>query len=361
MYSDMGLQLVGTMIGFGNIARAHLAAYEQISGIRIAAIVDPSPRRRQEAAQLAGVAVYESMDELDGSRFDFVDICTPPFFHLQNIRAALAMGCHVFCEKPLLSSIADYGEVLELSRRAGKAVVPSHNYKFAPTFTWAKRLIRSVSFGSVVSGHFRTLRPGHAIGTDGWQPNWRRDEAVACGGILTDHGIHSAYLASFLTDLEPRAVSCSTGQLATPCDYRTEDTAFLTIWFSETLSFKVDLSWAGNLRQTSYLVVGEREGIYIDQERIRHLGGNGAGPERPGDPGFDDPLHRAWFRDALVDFTEIIGQPDRWDRSLAEAYMATAVICTAYESAARRGATLEVPRFQAPSSCNAKRPRPVRL
>lgn len=46
---------------------------------------------------------YTSLPELlEAESVDLVAICSPREAHLEQVRAALAAGCHVFCEKPFL-------------------------------------------------------------------------------------------------------------------------------------------------------------------------------------------------------------------------------------------------------------------
>ncbi|MGE0711334.1 MAG: Gfo/Idh/MocA family protein [Planctomycetota bacterium] len=81
----------------------------QRRGVRVEAIVGTTPvtlaDAREELAARHGIRArgYLSLPELlAAERVDLVAICTPMEAHREAVLAALAAGCHVLCEKPLL-------------------------------------------------------------------------------------------------------------------------------------------------------------------------------------------------------------------------------------------------------------------
>jgi len=79
------------------------------SGVEVCAIVGRSDKSRAQAlSQLEeryGIQAraYGSLPELlEAESVDLVAICSPREAHLDQVRAALAAGCHVFCEKPFV-------------------------------------------------------------------------------------------------------------------------------------------------------------------------------------------------------------------------------------------------------------------
>ncbi|MBL4845239.1 MAG: Gfo/Idh/MocA family oxidoreductase [Planctomycetes bacterium] len=79
------------------------------SGVEVCAIVGTTPEGRTQAQttlrERYGIEAqtYGSLPELLSSeRIDLVAICSPREAHLDQVRAALAAGCHVFCEKPFV-------------------------------------------------------------------------------------------------------------------------------------------------------------------------------------------------------------------------------------------------------------------
>lgn len=79
------------------------------SGVEVCAIVGRTPESRSAAQatlrERYGIEArgYGSLPELlEAESVDLVAICSPREAHLEQVRAALAAGCHVFCEKPFV-------------------------------------------------------------------------------------------------------------------------------------------------------------------------------------------------------------------------------------------------------------------
>ena len=79
------------------------------AGVTVCAIVGTSPEGRRSALETLreryGIEAraYASLPELlSEERVDVVAICSPREAHLEQVRAALEAGCHVFCEKPFV-------------------------------------------------------------------------------------------------------------------------------------------------------------------------------------------------------------------------------------------------------------------
>ncbi len=350
----------GAIIGFGTIAMGHVAAYLQMPDVSILSVVDPSEERRAKAALLLpDVQAFATMRDLaSGPELDIIDICCPPSWHAEYIQAALSMGWHVLCEKPLVLSAEDYHKLAPMVSNGSGIVFPCHNYKFSPVLRFMKDVIESEAFGSVVAGHFRTLRQGHALGVREWQPHWRRDPKISGGGILRDHGTHSIYLATHLSGLAPLSVSCLIGRLVSDSFEETEDTALLTMNFPGNVTFKIDLSWAAGFRHSSYSVIGSRESIMVDNDNFLHVRQQHPLAWQSMTSEFDDPSHKSWFQNMFQDFKAVVDEPRRHLATLEEALMTTVVIECAYASAARGGETVPVcmPLMKLADQANADRP-----
>ena len=96
--------LRGAIIGFGNVAaRAHLPLWLQDERFEIMVVTEPDGERAAEARQmLPQTPVFDDVQSMLASvQPDFVDICTPPSYHAEQIIQALESDAHVFCEKPL--------------------------------------------------------------------------------------------------------------------------------------------------------------------------------------------------------------------------------------------------------------------
>src|SRR3954469_19831812 len=142
----------GAIVGFGEVARhGHWPAYARCGDVTIAAVVErtaerrgagapPPPRGALAASLVPGVATFETLDDLASALpVDFVDICTPPALHPEPMLEAIAHGWHVLFEKPFVLEPIVLEQVRACAAAAGVAVVPVHNWKFAPIIRNATR------------------------------------------------------------------------------------------------------------------------------------------------------------------------------------------------------------------------------
>lgn len=331
------------IVGYGAAAHVHLAAYETRKDVVVSAVVDPCPARRAAArARLPRADVYATVADLDERELDFLDVCAPPYAHRAAIVSGLASGRHVICEKPLVVGLDAFSNVVDALRASRGVLFPAHNYKFAPFARRMRETIAADEFGEVVAGRFRTLRTRNASGVPEWRPNWRRDATVAGGGILQDHAPHAVYLSVALTGRVPRWTACTTRPAG---DLRgNEEAVFVTIGLDGGATIDVELTWTARARHTSYSIVGSRESVFSDETRFVHRTANGTLETTRG-CAFDYAARVAWFSRMFDDFQDLIASPQRQDVLLAEAFWTTAVIESAYASAASGGIAVKVPRL----------------
>src|SRR5262245_23227895 len=88
--------------GLGAAARQiHLPALAKLADIEIVGGTDPAASDGAFPFPL-----FRTLDELlTRSAPDIVVVATPPGSHFELTRQALLAGCHVFCEKPFMSTL----------------------------------------------------------------------------------------------------------------------------------------------------------------------------------------------------------------------------------------------------------------
>jgi predicted dehydrogenase len=317
--------LRGAIIGFGAVAaNGHWPAYAKSGEAKIVAVVDRTETRRQAArALIPGVETFAAVEEL-GDEIDFVDICTPPALHGEPIRAALERGWSVLCEKPLLLDPRELETVRSLVQQTGRAVVPAHNWKYAPIVRRATDAIRSGTIGELRELQIETLRIEDCAAVDPAHPNWRRDPAISGGGILMDHGWHAIYLARHWFGEDPIGVEAALHRAVNGV----EDEATLTLKFPKGRA-RIFLTWRAERRGNTMRLTGERSEIAIDDdalkigaEEIRFESGLSAGSH-----------HADWFAAMLPDVLASFRSPAMAQAAFDEAALCLSVIRRAYEIA----------------------------
>ena len=105
--------------GVGWIGRRRLSAILADGSASIVAITDPSAECRASARAMAPDALeVDSVDSLLALDLDGIVISTPSGLHAAQVRAALARGLPVFCQKPLAARGEDAAAVVDAARRA---------------------------------------------------------------------------------------------------------------------------------------------------------------------------------------------------------------------------------------------------
>ncbi|HET9507466.1 MAG TPA: Gfo/Idh/MocA family oxidoreductase [Gaiellaceae bacterium] len=191
----MPQELRAAVIGTGFVAALHVDALRRL-GVEVTGVVGSSPERAR--AKALGPA-YESLDAALADDVDVVHVTTPNHLHHGQVRAALAAGKHVVCEKPLATTSAESGELLELARQSGLVHCTNFNIRFYPVVQHVRALIRAGELGAVWNAHGGYLQDWLALPTD-W--NWRLEAEK--GGALRavgDIGSHWLDLVEFVTDL----------------------------------------------------------------------------------------------------------------------------------------------------------------
>lgn len=131
------------LVGAGAFGMKHLAAIQQIEGVKVVSIVNKGLEAAQKAAAEFGVAhVTEDLDEaLALPEVDAVILCTPTQMHAAQAIQCLRAGKHVAVEIPLADNWADAQEVVALQQKTGLVAMVGHTRRFNPSHQWIHRKI----------------------------------------------------------------------------------------------------------------------------------------------------------------------------------------------------------------------------
>jgi len=171
---------------------------------------------------------------------------------------ALSQGYHVLCEKPVAVTRAEAATLATAARRAGRVVMPCHQYRYNPVWQRVKRWLDEGVIGRWHLAEFHVYRLKADQGADTSAVPWRGRRADGRGGVLLDHGTHLIYE---LLDVAgpPSAVRTWTGRLQHG-DYDVEDTAQLLFEYPNRLAVMF-LTWAARIRETGIRFIGDKGSI----------------------------------------------------------------------------------------------------
>lgn len=317
--------LRGAIIGFGQVAQnGHWPAYRESDEAKIVAVVDRTESRREAARQsIPGVATFATTADLaTGPEIDFVDICTPPAWHGESTLDALARNWDVICEKPMVLDLLEMEKIRSLMRGSRRVVVPIHNWKYAPIVRRATEILASGAIGPLHKIEIETLRVQDCAAADPDHQNWRRDPAIAGGGILMDHGWHAIYLVLHWFNQKPIDVAAT---LHRPETNDAEDEARLRLVFP-TGEAKILVTWRAAERRNTIRLIGARDQIAIDDDTLI-LGSDSIKFERALSAGSH---HADWFAAMLPDLLATFNRPKVAAELFEEAALCLSIIRRVY-------------------------------
>jgi predicted dehydrogenase len=196
------------MVGAGKISGQYLDTLATAPGLRLTAVTDLDPARARQAAATAGaeavpgVAALLARDDVDA-----VLNLTVPAAHAEVALAAIAVGKHVYGEKPLAATREEAAAVLAAAREAGVRVGSAPDTVLGTGLQTARRAVDDGLIGTPVAATAFMTTPGH----EAWHPDPEFYYRPG-GGPLLDMGPY--YLSALVHLLGP--VVKVTGAAAAP-------------------------------------------------------------------------------------------------------------------------------------------------
>jgi predicted dehydrogenase len=144
------------VVGAGAIVDvAHLPAY-RAAGLEVTGVHDLDPGRAEDVARRHGLpTVYRSLDELLGDdRVRVVDIAVAPEAQPGIVRAALAAGKHLLCQKPFVPDVATGEELIGLAERSGLLVAVNQQLRYDEGIAAARAMVEAGWLGEVTAMSF---------------------------------------------------------------------------------------------------------------------------------------------------------------------------------------------------------------
>jgi predicted dehydrogenase len=186
------------IVGAGFMGTVHSRAVRRAGGV-VVGVVGSGPGSSRAAAEALGTErTTETLDDLlAADDVDVVHVCTPNATHAGLVRAVLAAGKHVVCEKPLAVNPAQAEELVQLADDAGVTATVPFVYRFYPTVREARARVADGTTGDVRLLHGSYLQDWLAEPGD---DNWRVDsEAGGPSRAFADIGVHWCDLVEFVS------------------------------------------------------------------------------------------------------------------------------------------------------------------
>jgi predicted dehydrogenase len=166
------------------------------------------------------------------------------------VLAGLRAGLHVLCEKPLTLDPEAFAVIRTESEARGLAVYAVNNWAYSPQWARLLDVAGSGALGAIRHAEILVLRARPSVSA--LPGDWRKDPAVAGGGILVDHGWHNLYL---MRRLLGAGAALHSSALAPEGAVDEAATVLLSAPGSTGV---LHLTWRAAERSNAALVVGER-------------------------------------------------------------------------------------------------------
>lgn len=176
------------IIGAGYIGGVHASVLARDSRVQIAAVFDIVQEKAQLLAQSTSAIVAPSAKVVI-DKADAVFITTPNTQHTALVLSCIEADKHIFCEKPMSTSLAEAEAVLQTVSKTNKVFQVGHNRRFAPVYANLKQAIDDGLRPH--SAHIKMNR-GELL-----NPVWVGNPQIT-GGFLYETTIHLFDMARFL-------------------------------------------------------------------------------------------------------------------------------------------------------------------
>ena len=168
-------------MGCGRIAERHLLAYKKMPGVELI-LGDANPEAAIKLGHEQEVEFVRDPAELYKRDLDAIDVCVPTKWHTERVLEALDSGKHVFCEKPLCTTLEDGRKIDDAARRAKRIVMVGHLYRFHPAFQFVKEVLNDGIIGTPYFAIFR-------LGGRGSHVLWKH-QTESGGGAMLEMLVH---------------------------------------------------------------------------------------------------------------------------------------------------------------------------
>ena len=228
--------------------------FQEYTGARIVALHDPFADRLetiQQKLKLSGPRLYRGLEgyrDLVASRLDAVVIESPPYFHPEQVEAAVAAGKHVFLAKPVAVDVSGCLRIREAGRRArGKlSFLVDFQTRAQAAFQEAARRVHEGAIGTLVMGHVyyhtgrlrQQSRPGMPP-DEARLRDWVFDKVLS-GDIIVEQHIHVLDVANWYTRAHPLRAFGTGGRKARTDVGDCWDHFLVQYWYPDDV--KVDFS-----------------------------------------------------------------------------------------------------------------------
>lgn len=185
--------VIGT--GFG---AHHVEVLQQLEHVEVAGVASAQPERA------AALAARFNISQATGDyrellpNVDAVVIASPPALHAEMVREAAAAGVHLFCEKPMATTVAEAREMRDLAEAANVVAMINFHQRFMAHWRRAHDIVAEGQIGRLVAADMRvTMNPVSYLAS----PLWSTSKAAWFSNAAQSGGLLASSVGPHLVDL----------------------------------------------------------------------------------------------------------------------------------------------------------------
>jgi predicted dehydrogenase len=320
-------------IGILSFAHLHAEGYQaNLKTIPEVELVGFSHENRDEGrsfSQRYGLRWFPQHRQLLNEGLDGVLICAENARHRELVEIAAEAKCHILCEKPIETRIADAQALAAVCLRNNVRFMTAFPMRFAPSVRAVRTMIQRRELGSVfgVNGINHSEIPKR-------HRAWFADRDLAGGGAVMDHTVHLADLFRWCFQAEVVEVYAEVDNLFYPNDVDVDTAGLMLLQLSNGVQASIDCSWS---RPTSYPrwghlkmeVIGEKGTAVMDSFAEYLTLYSKSGLRNPSWIGFGPDPNQAMIEEFVASIRENREPSVTWN----DGHQALRVALAAYESA----------------------------
>jgi predicted dehydrogenase len=320
-------------IGILSFAHLHAEGYQaNLKTIPEVELVGFSHENRDEGRSFSeryGLRWFPQHRQLLNEGLDGVLICAENARHRELVEIAAEAKCHILCEKPIETRIADAQALAAVCLRNNVRFMTAFPMRFAPSVRAVRTMIQRRELGSVfgVNGINHSEIPKR-------HRAWFADRDLAGGGAVMDHTVHLADLFRWCFQAEVVEVYAEVDNLFYPNDVDVDTAGLMLLQLSNGVQASIDCSWS---RPTSYPrwghlkmeVIGEKGTAVMDSFAEYLTLYSKSGLRNPSWIGFGPDPNQAMIEEFVASIRENREPSVTWN----DGHQALRVALAAYESA----------------------------
>ncbi len=186
------------IIGYGFIAKVHIANIVRFPDIKITSVFSRSKKRVRGLKDVSFYTDYKDM--IKKEQLDTIFIATPTQTHKEIACYCAEQGLNIFLEKPMARTIEECNSIIDSIKENKINLFVGHTLRFWSTYGSVRNYLTSEStIGDIQSINSKRL------GSFPWS-KWFADQSIS-GGVILDLSIHDIDYALWILG-KATSVSC---------------------------------------------------------------------------------------------------------------------------------------------------------